>query len=247
MSKIVVFQNEVYRDEFPLERDYYLIGRAPNNDIVLEQPEVSGFHAKISRDGEHYYIEDQNSRNGTFVDGGQIKRYRLKEGNIIAIGKFSLKFSSAGSITAASTAPSNAVPKKSGGEPAPEAKTQVVNITELTSTLEMHKRTAYMRSASQTGAGNARIVSIGTNFQAQTYPIGRKPVTIGRAASCTVRTGGWFFTPAHIATVEWRDGGVYAVPHRGKSLHNGNPLKEATLLMDGDSLKFGKLEMKFFT
>ncbi len=245
MSKIIVFQNEVLRQEVLLERDYYLIGRAPNNDIVLEQPEVSGFHAKISRDGEHYYIEDQSSRNGTFVDGGKIKRYRLKEGNIIAIGKFSLRFS-AGGLSAATSTSAPETPK-SGAEPVPEAKTQVVNITELTSTLEMHKRSAYMRSASQTSAGNARLVSMGANLQAQTYPVGRKPVTIGRAASCTVRTGGWFFTPAHIATVEWRDGGVYAVPHRGKSSVNNKPLTEPTLLMDGDSLKFGRLEMRFFS
>ncbi len=245
MSKIVVYQNEVFCQEVALDQEHYLIGRAPNNDVVLEQPEVSGFHAKISRDGEHYYIEDQGSRNGTFVDGVPVKRYRLKEGNIIAIGKFTLKCTAGIAATSDSSDSTN----KPASGAVPEAKTQVVNLTEISSALEMHKRTAYMRSASQGSGNNARLVSISSNFQAKTYPVRTQAITLGRTASCTVQTGGWpFFSPPLLASVEWRDGAVFITPLApGRVLCNGRVITQATPLNDGDTLKVGKVELKFFT
>lgn len=48
------------------------IGRAPNNQLVLTDTQVSGYHAEIRPEGEGYCIVDLGSTNGTFVNG-----YRL--------------------------------------------------------------------------------------------------------------------------------------------------------------------------
>ena len=44
------------------------IGRHPSNDLVLDAPSISGFHAEIERVGQRYRIRDLRSLNGTFVN-----------------------------------------------------------------------------------------------------------------------------------------------------------------------------------
>jgi len=79
--------------KYILKHDKQLaIGRLPDNDIVIENDAVSGHHARVfSRDNE-FYIEDLNSTNGTFVHKKRITSHRLKDEDIITIGKHELVF-----------------------------------------------------------------------------------------------------------------------------------------------------------
>jgi hypothetical protein len=57
-------------NEFPFG---ITIGRAENNDVVLEHDQVSRFHAYV-RPGEGcWYLVDNDSRNGTYVNGEKLK------------------------------------------------------------------------------------------------------------------------------------------------------------------------------
>lgn len=48
---------------------FITVGRTPNNDVVIPDAQVSGFHA-VFREGEgSLLVQDGNSRNGTFVNG----------------------------------------------------------------------------------------------------------------------------------------------------------------------------------
>lgn len=49
-----------------------LVGRDPGNDIILEAPAISRFHAEIERVGQRYRIKDLRSLNGTFVNNLRI-------------------------------------------------------------------------------------------------------------------------------------------------------------------------------
>ncbi|MGH2523119.1 MAG: FHA domain-containing protein, partial [Anaerolineales bacterium] len=51
----------------PMQPRGLAIGRAPDNDIVLDYPEVSEHHARIEFDGTHYLVLDLNSTNGTYL------------------------------------------------------------------------------------------------------------------------------------------------------------------------------------
>jgi Ca-activated chloride channel family protein len=67
--------------------DKITIGRHSGNDIVVDEPEVSEVHCQIVHDGDNYYLEDLNSTNGTFANGGQVKgRFRLSVGDVFTIG-----------------------------------------------------------------------------------------------------------------------------------------------------------------
>ncbi len=69
------------------------IGRTPNNDIVLPQPQVSSRHALIHHVGGKLFIEDAGSANGTFVRGQRIpagQRVAVSPGEKVFIGPMPL-------------------------------------------------------------------------------------------------------------------------------------------------------------
>jgi len=67
------------------------IGRAPDNNIVLDDATVSGYHAEIHYQSGQCVLHDKNSRNGTFVNGRRISGANLiKLGWRITIGDVEL-------------------------------------------------------------------------------------------------------------------------------------------------------------
>ncbi len=65
------------------------IGRAPDNDIVIGEEGVSAHHCRLVRDGDDLYLEDLNSTNGTFANGGRLSgRFRLSAGDIVTVGSW---------------------------------------------------------------------------------------------------------------------------------------------------------------
>jgi sigma-B regulation protein RsbU (phosphoserine phosphatase) len=77
----------------PLERPQAILGRHPECDIVLESAAVSRQHAKITQSEGRFYLEDLNSRNGTYVNGKLLTQpYMLKENDAITICDLSFIF-----------------------------------------------------------------------------------------------------------------------------------------------------------
>jgi hypothetical protein len=71
---------------FPLSRDAYTLGRHRNNDIVISDPKVSSFHARIDRSAEGFTLHDLKSRNGTFLNGKRIETGVLTTGDEVRLG-----------------------------------------------------------------------------------------------------------------------------------------------------------------
>ena len=76
----------------------YRIGRlTEGNDLCLDDPRVSRYHAVIERTGAQYRIQDLRSHNGTFVNGKRVEReQRLNPGDEIQIAGMKLVFSEEG-------------------------------------------------------------------------------------------------------------------------------------------------------
>jgi hypothetical protein len=68
------------------------IGRSPDCPVFLDDVTVSRKHAVVlERDG-HWFIDDQGSLNGTFVNRRRVESAELSDGDEIQIGKYRLTF-----------------------------------------------------------------------------------------------------------------------------------------------------------
>lgn len=92
MGQLVLSLNGKILGEHPLNMERMTLGRLADNDIEVDNLAVSGHHALILTILNDSFIEDLNSTNGTFVNGKPIKKYALKDGDLITIGKHELKF-----------------------------------------------------------------------------------------------------------------------------------------------------------
>lgn len=70
-----------------------LLGSSVDCDICLDNNLVSDEHALITKCGPSCWIEDLNSKHGTFINGREVHRTKLKKGDKISMGNFELVFS----------------------------------------------------------------------------------------------------------------------------------------------------------
>jgi FHA domain-containing protein len=68
------------------------IGRLPECDIVLSDPNVSRRHAEVRRRGNDFVVVDLGSTNGTKVNGAGVRERRLADGDEITVGGTHIRF-----------------------------------------------------------------------------------------------------------------------------------------------------------
>ncbi len=71
---------------FTLSASNVKLGRETDNDIVIADMGASRYHATIARGRDCWVITDQNSTNGTLVNGREITSAPLRDGDIITLG-----------------------------------------------------------------------------------------------------------------------------------------------------------------
>jgi pSer/pThr/pTyr-binding forkhead associated (FHA) protein len=85
---LVVIDGPLQGLELVLDRKEIRIGRAPNNEFVIEDDYASSQHARLQRNDDGWLLQDLNSTNGTYVDGVRIGApVLIKQEMQIRIGK----------------------------------------------------------------------------------------------------------------------------------------------------------------
>ncbi|RMF40612.1 MAG: FHA domain-containing protein [Planctomycetota bacterium] len=88
MASFHVIRGRDKGQHFAVRGSNATIGRDASNQIQLHDTEVSRRHARIVRVGpDAYEIIDNNSSNGTFVNGRRIERHPLRTGDRIQVGR----------------------------------------------------------------------------------------------------------------------------------------------------------------
>lgn len=92
MIELVIRLGDRVIQEYRGDQELVNIGRDPGCDIVLDNLGVSRQHAQIRKVAERYVLADNQSTNGTILNGRRITSHELQSGDSFEIGKFTIKF-----------------------------------------------------------------------------------------------------------------------------------------------------------
>jgi pSer/pThr/pTyr-binding forkhead associated (FHA) protein len=233
VSKLVLkFDSQVLK-EVALGASAVTIGRAPDNDIHIDNLAVSNHHARVYTDEGRLVLEDLDSLNGTFLNQTRVKREWLNAGDNISIGKHVIVVDKNHDVAIFGTERKIVAPK-----------------VDETVILDSRKHSDLLGGArkEQTDASRSRVPRLvvlrGKTDQTE-YSLSSKLIVIGKSSMATVRLRGWF-APQVVAQIAKRQDGYYLV-RMGRKVPkvNGEPINPSARLNDGDSIEIGKLQLKF--
>jgi len=242
MPKLVLkFENSILR-EVPVGAKEVSIGRSPENGIVIDNPAVSHFHARVFNEEGRIMLEDFGSLNGTFVNGQRVKMVTLKAGDSVAIGKHTIVISDSRDLDGFATG---------NGNEKPVAAAPKLNETVM---LDTKARRDFLQKVAAVGesaqVAPARI-KVGTlvvrsgRTDHREYTLNDKLTVIGKSALATVKLKGWF-APKAAAQINRRDDQSYYIGAADKTPQvNGHSISQPTKLSSGDIITVAGIELEF--
>ena len=219
---IVKYQGTVIR-EVELTASELMIGRKQDNDISIEDPSVSGHHAKIVKIQSVFFVEDLHSTNGTLVNNNPIDRYQLQDTDVIMIGNHRLLFQD--------IMKPDMVPAWSSAGEADE-------------TMVLNGQKPPQRPGRSSVPATLKVVAGRTDRHE--YPLSQQLTVIGSEEGATVKLHGWF-APKVAAMIGRRGEGYYisAVQDGKRVVVNDSVVKGQADLKDGDRVEVAGVKMYF--
>lgn len=105
MAYLALIVEDVVINKWQITEEVVIIGRAKDCDIQIDDQSVSSKHARLIvekdaylDDAENIYIEDLKSTNGTEVNGKEVKKRKLEDGDILKIGFNQFRFVNTSSL-----------------------------------------------------------------------------------------------------------------------------------------------------
>jgi len=92
MPELIVKLGDSVVHKYFFDKEVLSIGRAKDNDIVIENLSVSRNHARVRRVDNKYILTDLNSANGTYVNNVRVNKTDLCHDDIVTIGKHQIHF-----------------------------------------------------------------------------------------------------------------------------------------------------------
>jgi pSer/pThr/pTyr-binding forkhead associated (FHA) protein len=237
MAKLSLrFENKVLK-EVPIGGRPLSIGRAPDNDLCVDNLAISNYHAKVYVEAGRLVVEDLNSLNGTFVNDLRIERATLHDGDSIVVGKHTIFVDQSGDA---------AVPWDSGRKmSAPRVDETMVLDTKQRR--EMLQQAVALGERSQLAPGRLKVptlVVMSGKTDQKEYALTNKLTVIGKSAMATIKVRGWF-KPQVVAQINKRDDGFYLAPGDRVPSVNAAPIRGPVRLNDGDIIEMDNLRMRF--
>jgi pSer/pThr/pTyr-binding forkhead associated (FHA) protein len=247
-------QNDQVLKEVSLTQAATTIGRLPDNSVQIDNLAVSGHHAKISWDQDHYVVEDLGSLNGTFVNNERVGKATLKHGDQIKVGKHLVEFKHEGVV------PNYAVAAKTGPSTPQLDATMMLDTKQSRETLVDKaaagagagplgiSRPAWMAdpfaSAPKDRMGLLNILEGKTDQEK--YVLTGKMTMIGKSSMASIKLKG-LFAPTTAALISKRDNKYFisASESKAKLKLNGEDVVGQRELNSGDIIEVGKVKAAF--
>jgi pSer/pThr/pTyr-binding forkhead associated (FHA) protein len=227
--------------EIPLTQATATIGRQPDNTVQIDNPAVSGHHAKITWNQDHYVVEDLGSLNGTFVNNARVEKTKLRHCDLMKIGKHEIEFKNEG------PAPVAAIAAKAGPATPKLDNTVMLDTKQAQELLAKNAAPAVMSASGVPIKEHIGILSVleGKTDQ-QRYVLTGKMTMIGKSQMASIHLKGWF-APNSAALISRRDNKYFIAPAetKVKLKVNGEDLHAQRELAAGDVIEVGKLKAAF--
>jgi hypothetical protein len=111
VARISIINNGKVVKTIQLGSAEMIIGRGDDAAIQLKHPLISRKHARLFQTGAGFIVEDEGTKNGTFVKGRRVQRHRLEDGDELEIADFILRYHADGYVPAEDDIPAPAAPK----------------------------------------------------------------------------------------------------------------------------------------
>ena len=214
------------------------IGRRNDNDILINNLAVSGYHAKIDSVGKGFVVVDLQSKNGSFVNEKLIHSHWLQDGDVISIGKHSLIFALDQEASHREDSPTKI------------DKTMVMDTSHYRSMMEKSKPDVAPQPASppplkldKRQRGFLNYLTGGKGFVRL-----RSNIThIGSASSCDIVIKGWTIGKTAFTISKTEDGYVlnYVGGMAKPRINDRKTIKKAVILKESDIIEIGETKFQF--
>ena len=242
MAKLYLkFDNSVLK-EVTLSQSGATIGRLPDNTLQIDNLAVSGRHAKVTWDKDHYEIEDLGSLNGTYVNNERVGKAKLRHCDVVKIGKHEIEFKNEGFAPAVGVAAKStpAVPKL-----------DATVMLDTKQAQEMHAGKPFYAPSAMAAAATPAKERVGMlsviegRTDQEKYVLTSRMSMIGKSNMASIRLKG-LFAPKSAALISKRDNKYFIAPeHKVKMRINGEQVLSQRELSPGDVIEIGKMKAAF--
>ncbi len=251
MAKLTLKYEAAILKEVDVGAQPITIGRAPDNDLHVDNLAVSSHHARIFNDSGKLVVEDMNSLNGTFVNSQRVTRATLKPGDVVMVGKHTIEVRGEAEPIATSPAPTTpakpAAPKMQETMVLDTKKRRELLAQAMAGSTPGTPPTEATAQAAPPPPPRVRIpwlVVLEGKTDQREYPLSNRLTVIGKSSMATVRLTGWF-APKVAAQISKRDDGFYIGTGDKVPSVNGQPITQPTKLNEGDVVQLGKVKLSF--
>lgn len=229
MAYLRILKGDRLLEQRELTAERTTIGRTADNDIVLNGRGISRHHATIEREGDAFVLVDNDSANGSYLNGRRISRQNLTFWDEVQVYDYVLKFMAVTRSKGEERAEADR-----GGARLQQEKTVEVDISTFGDLAELRRRTRV-----------PQVFLLGRDDGQSHYVLDRVNFTIGSSRACDVRTPGWL-TPRLAARIQRRNDACFLQPsRRGRVLVNDHRVMEPVELNDGDEFEVRGLRLRY--
>ncbi len=237
MSRLVLEFEGAMLKEVPIGSRPIAIGRAPDNDIPIDNLAVSNYHARVYNEAGRLVLEDLKSLNGTFVNDQRVQRAALQNGDSIQIGKHHIL------VDETRDAALPVDPGRKASAPKVD-ETMVLDTKEHRAMLQQVLASGEQLQPAQARLRVPTLVVLNGKTEQKDYLLSSKLTVIGKSKMATVRLRGWF-APQVAAQINKREDGYYLGRGDRVPKVNGTPIDAPIRLNDGDLIEVAGARLNF--
>ncbi|MDD5656170.1 MAG: FHA domain-containing protein [Elusimicrobia bacterium] len=230
MPKLLLKFNAAVLKEIAFDKPALSVGRKPDNDVVIDNPAVSGHHCRLSLQGGTYFVEDLDSTNGTYVNDKRVQKSGLHHNDVVGVAKHALVFLEDAVPQPAAPRAQASPETDAGALPALDAQ------VEPAAAAKPGGRVGWLRVL-KGAAGSAE------------YELAELSTYIGKSdrVQIPIKGSGLFGSaPEVVASVHRRaEGYVLVAVVDGYPAVNGKPVSGSVVLAEGDLIECGGTTMQF--